>query len=326
MVSASTVSVPSAVRTSIRWLSRSRPEPSMIRTPCFSRPSRISLDWLRARLRRRWLMCLRSACITGTKSPPSTSNFTPSSPASATRVIRSAVAMRVLEGTTSVSTAEPPSPARSITVTVAPSEAATMAASYPPGPPPRIAIRGELKSGCVVTVIHSLPLTARPPRNQVAFRACRDRGNRGGRITCTGEYNRLPEHRPVRRRPRRRGLHRGRNGRGPPRHRPGPWLRVGRSRRPDRRDHRHPVSRGSPRLPRPGRGGPCGHHPFHPDEGRKTGTGPGRPHALLRGQGRPRRGARYPHRSRRRVQHPGPDQRLRRPQRGLDARHAGPDP
>ena len=74
-------------------------------------------------------MCLRSARITGAKSPPSTSNFTPSSPASPTRVIRSAVAIRVLEGTTSVSTAEPPRPARSMMVTCAPSEAATMAAS-----------------------------------------------------------------------------------------------------------------------------------------------------------------------------------------------------
>ena len=41
-------------------------------------------------------------------------------------------------------------------------EAATMAASYPPGPPPRIAIRGELKSGCVVTNTHSR-LSARAP-------------------------------------------------------------------------------------------------------------------------------------------------------------------
>ncbi len=66
-------------------------------------------------------MCLRSARIAGAKSPPSTSNLTPSSPASPTRVIRSAVAIRVLDGTTSVSTAEPPRPARSMMVTFAPS-------------------------------------------------------------------------------------------------------------------------------------------------------------------------------------------------------------
>ena len=65
----------------------------------------------------------------GHKVPPSTSNFTPSSPASPTRVMRSAVAIRVLEGTTSVSTADPPRPARSMMVTCAPSDAATIAAS-----------------------------------------------------------------------------------------------------------------------------------------------------------------------------------------------------
>ena len=74
-------------------------------------------------------MCLRSARIVGVQSPPSRSNLTPSSPASPTRVIRSAVAIRVLDGTTSVSTAEPPRPARSMMVTFAPREAATMAAS-----------------------------------------------------------------------------------------------------------------------------------------------------------------------------------------------------
>ena len=44
-------------------------------------------------------------------------------------VIHSAVAMRVLDGTTSVSTAAPPSPWRSTTVTSAPSRRATSAAS-----------------------------------------------------------------------------------------------------------------------------------------------------------------------------------------------------
>ena len=44
-------------------------------------------------------MCLRSARMVGVQSPPSTSNLTPNSSAPPTRVIRSAVAMSVLEGT-----------------------------------------------------------------------------------------------------------------------------------------------------------------------------------------------------------------------------------
>ena len=60
--------------------------------------------------------------------PPAPS-LTPSSPDSAVSVITSAVAISVLDGTQSVSTAEPPSPSRSTTVTSAPSCAATSAAS-----------------------------------------------------------------------------------------------------------------------------------------------------------------------------------------------------
>ena len=54
------------------------------------------------------------------------------------RTIVSEVAMSVFDGTQSVSTQAPPSPSESTTVTRAPSWAATRAASYPPGPPPRI--------------------------------------------------------------------------------------------------------------------------------------------------------------------------------------------
>ena len=53
----------------------------------------------------------------------------PSSGARSAIVIHSAVAMSVLEGTTSVSTAAPPSPAASTTVTSAPSRRPTRAAS-----------------------------------------------------------------------------------------------------------------------------------------------------------------------------------------------------
>ncbi len=54
---------------------------------------------------------------------------TPSSGASWIVVITSAVAIRVFEGTQSVSTAAPPMPLRSTTVTWAPRRAATNAAS-----------------------------------------------------------------------------------------------------------------------------------------------------------------------------------------------------
>ncbi len=53
----------------------------------------------------------------------------PSSGARSAIVIHSAVAMSVLDGTTSVSTADPPSPFSSTTVTSAPRRRATRAAS-----------------------------------------------------------------------------------------------------------------------------------------------------------------------------------------------------
>src|SRR5690242_15868669 len=65
----------------------------------------------------------------------------PSSPDSATSVITSAVAIKVLDGTQSVSTAEPPRPSVSTRVTSPPSWLATSAASYPPGPPPMMTTR-----------------------------------------------------------------------------------------------------------------------------------------------------------------------------------------
>src|SRR6478672_8145382 len=66
---------------------------------------------------------------------------TPTRGASRNAVTRSLVAMRVLLGTQSVSTHDPPMPSRSTTVTVAPSCAATSADSYPAGPPPTITMR-----------------------------------------------------------------------------------------------------------------------------------------------------------------------------------------
>src|SRR5580658_1417471 len=55
-------------------------------------------------------------------------------------VIAVEVSISDLDGTQSVSTQAPPGPSSSTTVTSAPSCAPTSAASYPPGPPPRMAI------------------------------------------------------------------------------------------------------------------------------------------------------------------------------------------
>ena len=65
----------------------------------------------------------------GLPSAPFANSCTPSSLAPAIATAASAVAMRDFEGTTSVMTADPPIPARSTTVTSAPSCAAASAAS-----------------------------------------------------------------------------------------------------------------------------------------------------------------------------------------------------
>ena len=83
----------------------------------------MSADWSAASWRTRWLTRARSTWT------PSSPIITPSSLALLTSVISSAVAIRVLLGTQSVSTAEPPMPSLSTTVTSAPSWAATRAAS-----------------------------------------------------------------------------------------------------------------------------------------------------------------------------------------------------
>src|SRR3546814_19709638 len=75
---------------------------------------------------------------------------TPSSAEAATSVITSAVAIRVLLGTQSVSTADPPRPSVSTSVTSAPSCAAPSADSYPPGPPPLMTTRFEVGTGSEV--------------------------------------------------------------------------------------------------------------------------------------------------------------------------------
>src|SRR5271170_3260623 len=102
----------------------------------------MSADWARAR------SVIRSysrAALTVARPPVAM----PSPADRLSRVIALDVSMSVLDGTQSVSTQAPPSPSESMTVTSAPSCAATRAASYPPGPPPRIAIvcRGKVTIG-----------------------------------------------------------------------------------------------------------------------------------------------------------------------------------
>src|ERR1700730_6333428 len=93
----------------------------------------MSADWARAR------SVIRSysrAALTVARPPVAM----PSPADRLSRVFGLGVSMSVWEGTQWVSTQPPPRPSESTTVTSAPSWAATRAASYPPGPPPRIAM------------------------------------------------------------------------------------------------------------------------------------------------------------------------------------------
>ena len=92
----------------------------------------MSSDWARARSSTRRLTLSRSTAASAVRSGvPSwfSPKVMPSSPATSVCVITSAVAIRVLLGTQSVSTADPPIPSLSTTVTSASSWAATSAAS-----------------------------------------------------------------------------------------------------------------------------------------------------------------------------------------------------
>ena len=84
----------------------------------------MSADWAIARPLTRWLTVARSR-LTVDRSAP----CIPRTAESRTEVMAPAAAMNVLEGTQSVSTLAPPMPSRSMTVTSAPSCAATSAAS-----------------------------------------------------------------------------------------------------------------------------------------------------------------------------------------------------
>ncbi len=89
----------------------------------------MSADWSAASCLTRALTLARSTRMVVAASPSWSAKSMPSSADSDTSVISSAVAMRVLDGTQSVRTAEPPTPSVSTTVTSAPSWAATWAAS-----------------------------------------------------------------------------------------------------------------------------------------------------------------------------------------------------
>jgi hypothetical protein len=89
----------------------------------------MSSDWSAASCLTRAFTRASSTCSAVAASPSWSDMVTPSSAAPATSVISSAVAIRVLLGTQSVITAEPPSPSVSTTVTCAPSWAATSADS-----------------------------------------------------------------------------------------------------------------------------------------------------------------------------------------------------
>src|SRR5690606_35225692 len=144
-------SLPSAARTttlrdpSSACMPSSRPRPRSTRAPARVTEAVMSCDWARASRFTRRLTLPRSTPTTRAACSMcgvSSATMLPSSSYDESKVvITSAVAMRVLDGTQSVSTDAPPRPSASTTVTSAPSCAATSAASYPPGPPPMITIR-----------------------------------------------------------------------------------------------------------------------------------------------------------------------------------------
>ncbi len=105
------------------WRCANRPDAGTTVTP--SAPSRdaMSLDCWCASALIRALTVVRSTAGSVPAVP------TPTRGASRSAVTRALVAIRVLLGTQSVSTHEPPTPSRSTTVTAAPSWAATRAAS-----------------------------------------------------------------------------------------------------------------------------------------------------------------------------------------------------
>src|SRR5580704_94101 len=115
----------------------SRAVPESTFTPSADSRDATSADWA---LARDWTLAYRRGASRRAAPFPALLRRMPRLAEPSSAAIIPDVAMRVLDGTQSVSTQAPPRPSRSTTVTSAPSWAATRAASYPPGPPPMIAI------------------------------------------------------------------------------------------------------------------------------------------------------------------------------------------
>ena len=222
--------------------------------------------------------------------------------------MNAAVEISALLGTQSVRTQAPPSPSRSTTVTRAPARAATSAASYPPGPPPRTTTDGCWR----LTPPSNHRRTPRPGPTRIGFGPLgsgHDRSRPGrirfvsrpgtrvaGREHPRGPRPRRPRHRPVRGRRAGRRRHRRAHGRRAARRRPRPRVRLGPDGRPHRRDPGHrPTGRSVPGFSRAAVAGHSGDHALGRHRRHREARARLRhPHPLLRG---PRRARRRPRRA-----------------------------
>src|SRR5580693_9217358 len=148
----------------------STPVPSMTLTPSAASRPATSADWARARDRIRAFSRWASTAAPGPTWMPSAAELSRAA-------IRAELAIRVLEGTQSVRTHAPPRPSRSITVTAAPSCAATRAASYPPGPPPIMTI---FACGWLTMLHCVVPGEVTGPRRAGRLRTLGNRGDLRG--------------------------------------------------------------------------------------------------------------------------------------------------
>ncbi len=146
----------------------SLPVPASTSIPSAASLAATSADCAPARSRTR-------AYSPGASTAAAASSRMPSPADLSSAAIRPDVAISVFDGTQSLSTHAPPRPSRSTTVTSAPTCAATRAASYPPGPPPRMTTfaRGWLT---LTIVLAAAPAATRVPVSRrvkaAAGRAC----------------------------------------------------------------------------------------------------------------------------------------------------------
>ena len=153
----------------------SLPVPASTSIPSAASLAATSADCAPARSRTR-------AYSPGASTAAAASSRMPSPADLSSAAIRPDVAISVFDGTQSLSTHAPPRPSRSTTVTSAPTCAATRAASYPPGPPPRMTTfaRGWLTLP-LCSLPHRLPHASRfhggsRPRPAAHARTLRARG------------------------------------------------------------------------------------------------------------------------------------------------------